>query len=141
MKSTTQILPGINAIGFVDCDKLMPDVAMRGICGMDVPILTAITNVDFAGSPTCECTSEKVCGNRSDTATLKFVAAELLPVSKHLGFVVTDINGNSYLIGCREAPFPKVKLTSNLGKPDGDAAGYSYEVTHIAIKTLILCIK
>jgi hypothetical protein len=140
MKSIIQLLPGIKFIGFVNCDKLQPDIAMRGICGMDVPILTEINAINFVGSPTCECTSEKVNGNRSDTATLKFTATEQLPINAHLGFVVTDSNGNSYVIGCREVPYPKVKLTSNLGKPDGDAAGYSYEVTHVQIKSLIPCI-
>ena len=93
----------------------MNDIALRGIAMMPVPVLTEIHNVPFFDEPTCECVTENDGGNRTDTAKLKFASEDLLPLKEHLAFVVTAIDGNSYIIGARETPFPVVKLTVAVG--------------------------
>ena len=139
MRTTQQILPGIKAIGWVLCDKLIADIALRGIAGMAVPVLTDIHAVDFFGEPECACVTANDNGNRLDTATLKFASENILPLHSHIAFVVTDINGCSYIIGAKEAAFPVVKLTISFGTSDGDSAGFIYEITHSAIKSLVRC--
>lgn len=140
MKSTTQILPGIKAVGWVDCRHLPKRVDLHGICRSPVAVLTTITPVEFFDEPECRCKTEKEGGCSTDTATLKFHCAVLLPIHRRLGFVVTDVNGKSYLIGGCEPPFPSVKVEHFCGAPDGDGAGFYYEITHNAIKSMVECV-
>lgn len=139
MRTTKQILPGIREIGWVRCNLLIADIALRGIAMMPVPVLTDIHTVAFFDEPTCECVSENDGGNRTDTAKLNFAAEDMLPIKEHIAFVVTAIDGSSYIIGAKEAPFPVVKLTISFGTSDGDSAGFVYEITHSAIKSLVPC--
>jgi hypothetical protein len=140
MLNSTTSLPGIRSIGYVDCDLLMPHVVLRGICAMDVPILTQITMLDFCGSPTCSCKREPQGNGKTEVATLKFSCVEELPLHKHLGFVVIDANGKQYLIGSRERCFPTVTATADTGTPSGDAAITTYEVQWNSLKALIPCL-
>ena len=102
MRTTRQILPGICSIEWVECEKLIPDAALHGIVGTPVSILTERHTVEFFDEPECECVTENDNGNRTDTATLKFLSGDLLPIRRHVAFVVTDTNGRSFLIGAAE---------------------------------------
>lgn len=139
MRSSTQILPGIKAVGWVDCRNLPTHVALHGITQNRVGIFTDVNYIEFFGEPDCRCTSEKENGNYTDKAALKFVCAEELPKSIPLAFVVTDIAGESFLIGAKEKPYPQIKINRVFGLADGVAAGYEYEVTHVAIKSMVPC--
>ena len=140
MRTSTQILPGIKAIGWVDCRHLPRRVDLSAICGVPVPILTDIHPIPFFDEPTCECQTKKDGVGYEDTATLKFLTGSELPRSACLGFVVTDVNGNSYLLGSLEAPHPKVESEHRSGKPSGDPAGFYYEIKHVSIKSMVPCI-
>lgn len=139
MKTSTQILPGVKAIGWVDCRLLPPFVALHGITRNMIAILTDIHPVAVFDDAECSCTTERENGNIKDKASLKFHSDELLPLHEPIGFVVTDIAGMSYVIGQREHPIPQVKAEIRFGAPDGDSAGYYYEVTHVAIKSMVPC--
>lgn len=140
MRTTTQILPGIKAIGWVDCRHLPRRVDLSAICGMTVAVLTDIHPIPFFDEPTCECQHKKDGAGYQDTATLKFLTGKELPRSATLGFVVTDVNGNTFLIGSLEAPRPQVECSRLTGSPSGDAAGFEYEVKHVSIKTMVPCV-
>ena len=140
MNTSTQILPGIMAIGWVDCRHLPKRVDLSAICRVPVAILTDIHPIPFFDEPTCECQTKKDGGGYEDTATLKFLTGTELPRSATLGFVVTDVNGNSYLLGSLESPRPVVECEHRTGLPSGDSAGFSYEVKHVAIKSMVPCI-
>lgn len=135
MRTTRQILPGIKAIGWVRCDNLIADIALRGIAG----VLTDINAVDFFGEPECACVTANDNGNRLDTATLKFASENELPLHSHIAFVVTDICGCSYIIGAKEAAYPVIKRTISFGDTSNDRACTEYEITHSAIKSLVRC--
>lgn len=139
MKTSIQILPGVKAIGWLDCSKLTPHVDLAGICGMSVAILTDVHPIHCFVEPQCECKSKKENGGYEDSASLKFITDKHLPEGVILGFVVTDANDCTYLIGSKERPVPVVTTERRIGKPDGEAAGWLYEVTHVAIKSLIPC--
>ena len=109
MRTTIQILPGIKAIGWVDCRHLPKRVDLSAICGMSVSVLTDIHPIPFFDEPTCECQHRKDGAGYQDTATLKFLTDKELPRSATLGFVVTDVNDKSFLIGSLEAPRPQVE--------------------------------
>lgn len=139
MRTSTQILPGIKSIGWIDCRHLPRRVDLSAICGMAVPILTDIHPIPFFDEPTCECKTKKDGAGYEDTATLKFLTDKKLPFGALLGFVVTDVNDNSFLIGSLEAPRPQVEYEQRTGIPSGDAAGYSYEIKHVSIKSMVPC--
>ena len=107
---------------------------------MPEAVLTDIHPIPFFDEPTCECQTKKDGGGYEDTATLKFLTDRKLPRGAALGFVVTDVNGNSFLIGSLEAPRPVVGCEQRTGKPSGDAAVYAYEVKHVSIKSMVPCI-
>ena len=139
MRTTTQILPGVKAIGWVDCNNLPNRVDLLGICRQNFGIFTTVTAVEFFNEPECSCKREKEGGSYSETASLKFQCGSRLPEHIRLGFVVTDIAGQSYLIGSKEAPRPIVEVEHRTGSPSGDAASFYYEIKHVALKTLIPC--
>lgn len=140
MRTSIQILPGIKAIGWVDCRHLPRRVALSAICGMTVAVLTDIHSIEFFGEPQCECKTKKDGAGYEDTATLKFLTAQKLPRSASLGFVVTDVNGQYWLIGSSETPHPTIECERKTGIPSGDAAGYEYEIKHVAIKAMVPCL-
>ncbi len=139
MKCETQILPGIKAIGWLDCRHLPRRVDLLGICVMPLPILTDIHPIAFFGEPDCRCQRKKSTAGYEDNATLKFLSTDDLPHDIPLGFVVTDVNEQTFLIGSREAPLPIVEREQRMGAPSTDAAGIQYEVKHVALRTLIPC--
>ncbi len=104
------------------------------------PILIRLFHpIPFFGEPECKCQRKKSTAGYEDTATLKFLTSDELPNGIPLGFIVTDINDNSFLIGSREAPHPIIECEHRTGSPNGDAAGYLCEVKHVAIRSLIPC--
>ncbi len=139
MKTTKQILPGVKFIGWVYAHKLIPDITLRGIARMPVPIFTDIHEVQFFDDPKCECVTTNDNGHHLDTVTLKFASEDVIPTEVNIALIVTDIDGNSYIIGSRDSPYTVIKRTISLGVRDGDAAGVEYEITHKAIKSLIPC--
>lgn len=140
MRTSVTILPGIKTIGWVDCEQLPARVDLEGICGNTVTLFTQVTNVEFLDSPDCRCKTEKDCAGYTDTATLKFQCPELLPIHLHLGFVVTDTNGKIWLIGSKEPPFPKLSVERITGMCESEGAGFYYEITHVAIKSMVACL-
>lgn len=140
MKTSIQTLPGIKAIGWIDCRQLQQRVDLAAICGMQVVVLTEIHPIAFFDKPTCECSTKKEGGSYQDTATLRFLTDSRIPDNGALGFVVTDVSDKSYLIGSRERPLPVVESTRKLGLPSGEAAGFAYEVRHVALRSMIPCI-
>lgn len=140
MRTSKQLLPGIVKIGWVDCRHLPDRVALSAICGMKIPIFTDIHEIEFFDDPQCECVTKKEGAGFQDSVSLKFKSGLQLPKTPYLGFIVTDVNGNSFLIGSKETPFAYVEKILNTGTPSGDTAGYEYEITHVAIKSMVECI-
>lgn len=134
----TQSLPGIFKIGFLECSKLSPQLAMKSISGIPIAVLTDIVNVQFSGEPTCEAVSDNDNNGRIEKTTLKFTTTQNLTVDKPVAFVVQCVNGKKYLIGSKEPPYPILKITNDTGKPSGNVSAYSVEITHSAIKSLLL---
>lgn len=134
---TTLSLPGIFKIGFLECSKLAPQLALKSIAGVPIAILTDITNIKFSGEPTCEAVSDINNNGRVEKTTLKFVTTQKIPDNLHLAFVVQCVNGENYIMGAKEPPFPIIKITKVTGTASGDVSAFSVEITHTAIKSLL----
>lgn len=137
----TQILPGIRRIGTIDSRALPSVVPLRAICGGKIPVLTAVTWIRFYGTPECQCRTERHEGGILQTATLKFLSPAMLYSShRSSSFIVEDTTGERYLIGQREAPLPTITCEYTTGAPTGTPAGFSYEITHTALRSMVPCI-
>lgn len=130
-------LPGIFKIGFLECSKLTPQLALKSIAGVPIAIFADIVNVNFSDEPTCEAVSDNDNNGRSEKTTLKFTTTQQIPTAMPLAFVVQCVNGNNYLIGAKERPYPIVKITNDAGTASSKVSAYSVEITHSAIKSLL----
>lgn len=132
-------LPGIKFIGFVFSENLQREMMFKHLAGIPVGIFTDITPIAFCGVPTCEAVSTYNKNGRIEQTTLRFKTLDVLPTTRHVAFVVTDCNGQSYIIGQHEKPRPIVKITRDTGTPNGDPAVATVEITLYAQKSLIPC--
>ena len=135
----TQSLPGIKFIGYVLADNLQREMMNKHLANLPVGIFTDITPIAFCGVPTCEAVSTYNNNDRIEQTTLRFKTLDDLPTYRHVAYVVTDCNNQSYIIGQREKPRPIVKITRDTGTPNGDPAVASVEITLYAQKSLIPC--
>lgn len=136
-----QSLPGIKALGYIPAERLQREIMYKHLAGIPVGIFTDITPIAFVGVPTCEAVSMYSNNGRVEQTTLRFQTLDDVPLYRHIAFVVTDCNGQSYLIGQREKPRPIIKESGHTGTPTGDPAVRTYEVTLYAQKSLIPCIR
>lgn len=111
----------------------------KHLAGIPVGVFTDITPIAFCGVPTCEAVSTYNKNGRIEQTTLRFRTLDVLPTTRHVAFVVTDCNGQSYIIGQHEKPRPIVKVTHDTGTPNGDPAVATVEITLYAQKSLIPC--
>ena len=136
-----QSLPGIEFIGYVPAENLQREIMYKHLAGLPVGIFTSITPIAFVGVPTCEAVSTYNNNGRVEQTTLRFKTLDVVPTNRHIAFVITDCNGQSYVIGQHEKPRPIIKTTGATGTPNGDPAVCSVEVTLYAQKSLIPCIR
>ena len=132
-------LPGIKSLGYVLAEKLQREMMNKHLAGLPVGIFTEITPIAFCGVPTCEAVSTYNNNGRIEQTTLRFKTLDAIPSIRNVAFVITDCNGQSYVIGQREKPRPIVNITQNTGTPNGDPAVLTVEVTLYAQKSLIPC--
>ena len=135
----SQSLPGIKFIGYVLADNLQREMMNKHLANLPVGIFTDITPIAFCGVPTCEAVSTYNNNGRIEQTTLRFKTLDDLPTYRHVAYIVTDCNNQSYIIGQREKPRPIVKVTRDTGTPNGDPSVASVEITLYAQKSLIPC--
>ena len=124
-------LPGIRHIAFVDAEALTPHITLQALAKIPVGIFARLSFVSF-DKKTALCETETEFDNNStlETATLTFTSTETLPTDKKLAFALTCVNGEQWLIGSKEAPFPFIKKESSSGLPEGDANTIQYTITY-----------
>lgn len=129
-------LPGIIAIRYIPCTSLSLNIEIKALTGLPIGIYDIMTEVCFSGTPTCITESEYDNHAQSEKTTLTFQSVDELPIRRPLAFVITDAQGNHFITGHAEAPFPTVKATRSHGTPADEKAGFTYEVKMIGRKTL-----
>ena len=124
-------LPGIRHIAYVDAEALTPHITLQALAKIPVGIFARLSFVPF-DKRTALCETETEFDNNStlETATLTFASTEKLPTNRKLAFALTCVNGEQWLIGTHEAPYPLVKKESSSGLPDGDTNTTQYTVTY-----------
>ena len=124
-------LPGIRHIAYVDAEALTPHITLQALAKIPVGIFARLSLVPFE-QRTALCETETEFDNNSslETATLTFASTEELPTEKNLAFAITCVNGEQWLIGTHETPYPFIKKECSSGLPDGDANTIQYTVTY-----------
>lgn len=134
-----QSLPGIISIGYIPCKLLQPDITLCAMSGVPVSVPSP-TNVELTGAATCESTTSPDNNTQLEKATLTFYTTDdSIPIGTPLAFVATTVQGQSYIIGRYEQPYPSVKRTRTTGVPDGDRSVLKYEVTFSALHAIVPC--
>jgi hypothetical protein len=114
------------------------NIEMKALVGILSGIYDMIKEVCFTGTPTCVAESDYDNHSRTEKTVLTFHSVEVLPIRRQLAFIVTDAQGDSYVIGHAEDPFPTVKVTHSHGTPAEEKAGFTYEVKLIGRKTHVV---
>ena len=124
-------LPGIRHIAFVDAEALTPHITLQALAKIQVGIFARLFPISF-DRRTALCETETEFDNNStlETATLTFASSETLPLDRKLCFVITLVNGEQWLLGTHEPPFPFVKKETSSGLPDGDTNIINYTVNY-----------
>ena len=87
------------------------------------------------------CEVEQSIDNNSyiEKVKLTFLTLDDVPINQYPAFLFQTIDGDIYIMGAKERPYPTVKITRSTGQPDGDASVRKYEVTFTAKKALARC--
>ena len=132
-----QSLPGIVSIHTVECSRLQPQLMLRAMSKLPNAVFAPLTPRNHIGEPICNTISEYLNGSRSEKTTLEFISDEDFDANIPLAFVVKCVNGEAYLIGRKEHPYPIITITHTTGTTTSEASSYKIEVNFIAPKTLI----
>ena len=131
-----QSLPDIVAVYQVNCADLIPNITEKYRAQLPVGIFPLPSPIELCGKSSCEAEQEYVDGGYSEKTVLQFTTTEDISHYPHLAFVVTDANGQSYIIGTKEAPFPMVEITKSIDK---DVHVNTVKVTFTRPKSLVPC--
>lgn len=132
-----QSLPGIKAIVFLPCKLLPPNIVEKFLAGVPIGVFSTSTPIEYYGNASCEAESEYTGGTYYESTTLQFTTTDKIRQMQQLAFVVTDVNNHTYVIGCKEAPYPVVDITTNIDKDNN--------ISHVKVsfsrkKSLIPCV-
>lgn len=132
-------LPGIQHVWYISRDYLPDDVIYRSVVGMSITLLEQPIRINLKGEAICEV--EQSIDNNSyiEKVKLTFLTLDDVPINQYPAFLFQTIDGDIYLLGAKERPYPTVKITRSTGQPDGDASVRKYEVSFTAKKALARC--
>ena len=124
---------------YISRDYLPDDVIYRSVVGMSITLLEQPIRINLKGEAICEV--EQSIDNNSyiEKVKLTFLTLDDVPLDQYPAFLFQTIDGDIYLIGAKERPYPTVKITRSTGQPDGDASVRKYEVSFTAKKALARC--
>ena len=132
-------LPGITHVWYILRDYLPDDVIYRAVAGIPIALQNQLISISMKGSAICEVEQSFDNNSYIEKAKLTFLTLDDVPVDQHPAFVIQTVNGDRYVIGAKERPYPTVKITRSTGQPDGDPSVRKYEVSFMTKKALALC--
>ena len=132
-------LPGIQQVWYISRTGLPDDVVYRSVAGIPVSVIEQPVSITMKGEAVCEVEQSYDNNSYIEKAKLTFLTLDDVPTDQHPAFLFQTIEGDIYIIGAKERPYPTVKITRSTGQPDGDASVRKYEVSFSAKKALALC--
>ncbi len=132
-------LPGITHIWYILRDYLPNDVVYRAVAGIPVSLSEQPISITMKGSAICEVEQSFDNNSYIEKAKLTFLTLDDVPIDQHPAFVIETVDGDIYVIGAKERPYPTVKITRSTGQLDGEPSVRKYEVSFTAKKALAPC--
>ena len=132
-------LPGINKAWYIQRDYLPDDVVYRSVAGIPVVLQEKPISINLKGEAICEVEQSFDNNSYIEKSKLTLYTLDEVPTGQHPAFVIETVDGDNYVIGAKERPYPSVKVTRSTGQPDGDPSVRKYEVSFTAKKALALC--
>ena len=132
-------LPGITKAWYIQRNYLPDDVVYRSVAGIPVTLQEQPISINLKGEAICEVEQSFDNNSYIEKSKLTLYTLDEVPTDQHPAFVIETVDGDKYVIGAKERPYPTVKITRSTGQPDGDPSVRKYEVSFIAKKALALC--
>ena len=114
----TQSLPNIVKVFTIPCASLAPNIIEKYMAGQPVGVYPLPTEVEQYGTGSVEAANELDDGTYYEKTVLQFSTAEEIDNRTPMAFVVMDAQGNYFLIGAKEAPYPIVEITKGISGED-----------------------
>lgn len=132
-------LPGITKAWYIQRNYLPDDVVYRSVAGIPVTLQEQPISINLKGEAICEVEQSFDNNSYLEKSKLTLYTLDEVPTDQHPAFVIETVDGDKYVIGAKERPYPTVKITRSTGQPDGDPSVRKYEVSFTAKKALALC--
>ena len=132
-------LPGITKAWYIQRNYLPDDVVYRSVAGIPVTLQEQPISINLKGEAICEVEQSFDNNSYIEKSKLTLYTLDEVPTDQHPAFVIETVDGDKYVIGAKERPYPTVKITRSTGQPDGDPSVRKYEVSFTAKKALALC--
>lgn len=131
-----QSLPQIIDIYKVPCSQLSPNIPEQYCAKMPIRISGQISRIEHFGNASCEAEQQYEGGGYSEKTILQFNTTEDVAQYPPFAFVLTDAQGQSYVIGAKEKPYPMIEINKTIDK---DTNVKSVKVSFIRRKSLVPC--
>jgi hypothetical protein len=132
-------LPGITKAWYIQRNYLPDDVVYRSVACIPVTLKEQPISINLKGEAICEVEQSFDNNSYIEKSKLTLYTLDEVPTDQHPAFVIETVDGDKYVIGAKERPYPTVKITRSTGQPDGDPSVRKYEVSFTAKKALALC--
>ena len=132
-------LPGITKVWYILRDYLPDDVVYRAVAGIPITLSEQPISITMKGETFCEVEQSFDNNSYIEKSKLTFLTLDDVPTDQHPAFVIQTVDGDVYVIGAKERPYPTVKIIRSTGQLDGDPSVRKYEVSFTAKKALALC--
>ena len=129
-------LPGITKVWYILRDNLPDDVVYRAVAGIPISLSEQPISITSKGEAICELEQSFDNNSYIEKSKLTFITLDDVPTDQHPAFVIETVDGDVYVIGAKERPYPTVKIIRSTGQPDGDPSVKKYEVSFTAKKAL-----
>lgn len=130
-------MPGVIAVRWIKAANLSSHLLEKYIAGVPVALGTIGNELKLEDTASASGLNSVENNGLTSKAELEFKTMDEVPRDEDITWAVQDADGNWWLIGTRERPFPVVEISQSTGTPGGDPAVATVKVTHSAKIALI----
>ncbi len=127
MKILQSSLPGVSAVYTIHRSQISPFVREQFLCGLIVAVIGDLSPLPVKGGASCTHTVSMLPEGDEHSVTLNFVTHPDA-ILEEMAFIIVAADGEKYLIGSREAPFPETTVTNSLSTPSEGKREFAVKV-------------